>query len=94
MWLVLDGETLRITQTSNADTPLAHEQRPLLAIDVWEHAYYLDYQQRRTDYADAVVKHLIDWEFANRNLMRGDGAGRGFERQIESGWEPFLPSRV
>jgi superoxide dismutase, Fe-Mn family len=71
VWLVLDGESLKITQTSNADTPLAHGQWPLLAIDVWEHAYYLDYQQRRTDYAEAVVKHLINWDFANRNRCAG-----------------------
>lgn len=70
VWLVLDGETLRITETANADTPLAHGQTPLLAIDVWEHAYYLDYQNRRADYANAVVRHLIDWDFANRNLAR------------------------
>jgi Fe-Mn family superoxide dismutase len=68
VWLVLDGDTLQITQTANADTPLAHGQIPLLAVDVWEHAYYLDYQNRRADYAGAVIKHLINWDFANRNL--------------------------
>lgn len=72
VWLVLDAGALRIKQTSNADTPLAHGQLPLLAIDVWEHAYYLDYQNRRADYAEAVVKHLIDWDFANANLARQD----------------------
>jgi superoxide dismutase, Fe-Mn family len=67
-WLVLDGATLRITQTANADTPIAHGQTPLLAIDVWEHAYYLDYRNRRVDYADAVVKHLLNWSFANQKF--------------------------
>ncbi|MGE0151490.1 MAG: superoxide dismutase [Reyranellaceae bacterium] len=69
-WLVLDGGLLKVTQTANADTPLAHGQTPLLCIDVWEHAYYLDYQNRRPDYVGAVIAHLLDWDFANRNLAR------------------------
>jgi len=68
-WLVLNGDSLAITQTSNADTPLAHGQVPLLAIDVWEHAYYLDYQNRRSDYVKAVIHNLLDWTFAHRNLV-------------------------
>lgn len=67
-WLVVDGPALKITRTANADTPLAHGHVPLLTIDVWEHAYYLDYQNRRADYAAAVIGHLINWDFANRNL--------------------------
>jgi len=67
-WLVLDGDRLRITATSNAETPLTTAQRPLLTIDLWEHAYYLDYQQRRLDYIAAFLGHLVDWEFVNRNL--------------------------
>jgi Fe-Mn family superoxide dismutase len=70
-WLVLDNGKLAITTTANADTPIAHGQTPVLAIDVWEHAYYLDYQNRRADYADALVKRLLNWDFANRNLDRG-----------------------
>lgn len=69
-WLVLDGGLLKITQTANADTPLAHGQTPLLCIDVWEHAYYLDYQNRRPDYVRAVIANLLNWDFANRNLAR------------------------
>ena len=67
-WLVADGDRLLVTRTSNADTPLAHGQRPLLTVDVWEHAYYLDYQNRRKDYVVAFLDHLVDWDFVARNL--------------------------
>jgi Fe-Mn family superoxide dismutase len=67
-WLVLDGEKLKVVKTANADTPLARGMRPLLTIDVWEHAYYLDYQNRRADYVTAVLEKLINWEFAAGNL--------------------------
>jgi len=67
-WLVLEGNQLKITKTANADTPLAHGQKPLLTIDVWEHAYYLDYQNRRPDYLLAVIQNLINWNFVNDNL--------------------------
>jgi len=67
-WLVLDGDKLAVTKTGNADSPLTRGQKPLLAIDVWEHAYYLDYQNRRADHVNAVLAHLINWEFAADNL--------------------------
>ncbi|MBU0575819.1 MAG: superoxide dismutase [Proteobacteria bacterium] len=67
-WLVLDGGQLKIVKTANADTPIAHGVKPLLTIDVWEHAYYLDYQNRRPDYLTAVIGKLIDWDFVNANL--------------------------
>ena len=67
-WLVKDGDTLMVTKTMNADNPLVHGQKPLLTIDVWEHAYYLDYQNRRADYITAVLNKLINWEFAAQNL--------------------------
>jgi Fe-Mn family superoxide dismutase len=67
-WLVADGDKLVVTKTSNAHTPLEKGQRPLLTIDVWEHAYYLDYQNRRPDYVTAWLDHLVNWEFAAQNL--------------------------
>jgi superoxide dismutase, Fe-Mn family len=67
-WLVVEGDQLKITKTANADTPLAHGVKPLLTIDVWEHAYYLDYQNRRADYLSAVIEKLLNWDFANANL--------------------------
>ena len=67
-WLVLDGDKLAITKTGNADSPLTRGQKPLLTIDVWEHAYYLDYQNRRADYMTAVLDKLINWGFAADNL--------------------------
>ncbi|MBL8858939.1 MAG: superoxide dismutase [Planctomycetes bacterium] len=69
-WLVLDGGKLKVTKTGNADSPIAHGQKPLLTCDVWEHAYYLDFQNRRPDYVAAFVDKLINWEFAAANLGR------------------------
>lgn len=67
-WLVQEGEMLKIVKTSNADTPVAHGQTAILACDVWEHAYYLDYQNRRKDFVDAFLDHLANWEFAASQL--------------------------
>jgi Fe-Mn family superoxide dismutase len=67
-WLVLDGDKLKVVKTSNADNPLVRGQKPLLTIDVWEHAYYLDYQNRRPDYVQAVVDRLLNWELAAKLL--------------------------
>ncbi|MGB7622375.1 MAG: superoxide dismutase [Terriglobia bacterium] len=68
VWLVLDGGNLKVVKTGNADSPLTKGMKPLLTIDVWEHAYYLDYQNRRADYADAVLDKLVNWDFAAENL--------------------------
>jgi Fe-Mn family superoxide dismutase len=70
VWLVRDGTSLKVVATPNADTPFVHGMTPLLAIDVWEHAYYLDRQERRTEYVNAVVDNLLDWDFAAANLVR------------------------
>ena len=67
-WLVLDQGTLKIVKTANADNPLTKGMKPLLTIDVWEHAYYLDYQNRRADYLAAFIDKLINWDFVNANL--------------------------
>lgn len=67
-WLVLDGDSLKITKTANADLPLAHGQKALLTMDVWEHAYYLDYQNRRPDYMTTYLDKLVNWDFVAANL--------------------------
>jgi len=67
-WLVLDGGKLKVTKTANADTPIAHGVIPLLTVDVWEHAYYLDYQNRRPDYLATFIEKLINWDFVKANL--------------------------
>jgi superoxide dismutase, Fe-Mn family len=68
VWLVQEGDKLLILKTANADTPVAHGQSALLTCDVWEHAYYLEYQNRRGDFVQAYLQHLINWEFAESNL--------------------------
>lgn len=67
-WLVLKGNKLEIMKTANADTPIAHGIKPLLTVDVWEHAYYLDYQNGRGNYLDAFLSNLVNWEFVNSQL--------------------------
>jgi len=69
-WLVMDKGTLKITKTGNADTPLAHGQIPLFTVDVWEHAYYLDYQNRRPDFVSAILENLANWDFVAQNFNK------------------------
>lgn len=67
-WLVLDGNTLKVTKTLNADNPLTSGQVPLLTMDVWEHAYYLDYQNKRPEYIDTFINKVVNWDFVAKNL--------------------------
>jgi Fe-Mn family superoxide dismutase len=67
-WLVLDSGSLKVVKTGNADMPQTTGLKPLLAIDVWEHAYYLDYQNRRADHVAALLDKLINWGFAADNI--------------------------
>ena len=70
-WLVAQDGKLKIVKTPNAQNPMTQGQTPLLTIDVWEHAYYLDYQNTRPDYVNAVIDKLLNWDFARQNLERG-----------------------
>lgn len=63
VFLVQDGDKLAILATSNADTAIAHDLKPLFTVDVWEHSYYLDYQNKRAEYVEAVLNHLVNWDF-------------------------------
>jgi Fe-Mn family superoxide dismutase len=72
-WLVADKGQIKAVKTPNAETPLTQGVTPLLTIDVWEHAYYLDWQNRRGDYVKAVVEQRLNWAFAGENLQRAQG---------------------
>jgi Fe-Mn family superoxide dismutase len=67
-WLVLDNDKLKITKTPNAETPLTTNAKPLMTMDVWEHAYYLDFQNARPNYIDTFLNHLVNWDFVAKNL--------------------------
>jgi Fe-Mn family superoxide dismutase len=67
-WLVLENGALKVTKTPNADLPMVHGQTAVLTMDVWEHAYYLDYQNRRPDYITTFLDKLVNWDFAEANL--------------------------
>ncbi len=69
-WLVLDGDTLKVTKTGNADNPFTAGQTPLLTMDVWEHAYYLDYQNKRPDYIGDFLGKLVNWDFVAENFAQ------------------------
>jgi Fe-Mn family superoxide dismutase len=70
-WLVANGDRLNVISTHDAGTPLTGKANPLLAIDVWEHAYYIDVQNRRPEHVRAVVENLLNWDFASANFARG-----------------------
>jgi Fe-Mn family superoxide dismutase len=80
-WLVLDGGKLAVTSLHDGDSPVAHEgMKPLLTVDVWEHAYYVDYRNARPAFVDAVLGNLVNWEFVARNLD-----SKGLERADQEG---------
>jgi Fe-Mn family superoxide dismutase len=80
-WLVLNGGKLEITSLHDADTPVVHDgMKPLLTLDVWEHAYYIDYRNARPVFAEKVLGNVVNWEFVARNLD-GEGASRADQAQ-------------
>lgn len=70
VWLVHSNDKLQILKSANADTPIVNDIQPLITCDVWEHAYYIDYRNKRPDYVDIFIKHLINWDFAENNLVK------------------------
>jgi len=74
-WLVQEGNQLQVVSTGNAETPLAKGGKPLLTVDVWEHAYYLDYQNRRADYVAACLDNLVNWEWVAKNFASTGNLG-------------------
>lgn len=71
-WLVKDGDALKVTKTGNADLPLKHGQTALLTVDVWEHAYYIDYRNLRPKYVEVFLNNLVDWDFVAANLAAAE----------------------
>lgn len=83
-WLVLDGASLKITSLHDADTPVVHDgMKPLLTLDVWEHAYYIDYRNERPRFAETVLGNVINWEFVAQNLD-GKGVSRADQEALEN----------
>ena len=86
-WLVLDRDQLKVTSLHDADTPIVHEgMQPLFTLDVWEHAYYIDYRNERPRFAQTVLSSIVNWEFVAQNLD-----GKGFDRADQEGSEAKSP---
>ncbi|WP_116090950.1 superoxide dismutase [Sphingomonas crusticola] len=79
-WLVLEGDALKVTSFHDADTPVAHGVTPLFTLDVWEHAYYIDYRNARPKFAETILANVINWDFVSQNLD-GQGAARADQQQ-------------
>lgn len=80
-WLILNNGKLEVTSLHDADTPLVHGMTPLLTLDVWEHAYYIDYRNARPDYLKSVLHNIINWDFVGQNLD-GDGIARADQNAL------------
>jgi len=78
-WLILNNGKLEVTSLHDADTPVVHGMTPLLTLDVWEHAYYIDYKNARPDYLKSVLANIINWDFVAQNLD-GNGAERANQK--------------
>jgi Fe-Mn family superoxide dismutase len=79
-WLILNNGKLEVTSLHDADTPVAHGMTPLLTIDVWEHAYYIDYRNERPRFLKSVLENIINWDFVGQNLD-----GKGLDRADQQG---------
>ena len=79
-WLVLEGDQLKVTSYHDADTPVANGATPLFTLDVWEHAYYIDYRNARPKFAESVLANVINWDFVSQNLD-SQGASRADQQQ-------------
>ncbi len=91
-WLVVDGGKLKVTATPNAVPPLVRGQEALLTCDVWEHAYYLDYQNRRADFVDVYLGHLVDWSFAAKRFANQGEGGRVAAHRYQKAQHKFAQS--
>ena len=87
-WLILNNGKLEIMSLHDADTPVAHGMTPLLTVDVWEHAYYIDYRNERPRYLKSILRNIVNWDFVATNLD-GEGAGRA-DQQVTMAREAEL----